>query len=133
MKGKSFLLNIICAVTVAGCASLWDPAVHGVSVETHAPKRVRVTDVTLYRMDQGLLLMGEVGVRSLATQLKGYVEVQVVGADGNVVMTRRPDHYMHSEMHDETDQRYTFSLQLPVLPEKGSAIRVTYHTDKPGK
>lgn len=133
MKARSFLFNILCAVAVTGCASLWDPAVHGVSLETQATKRVQITAVTLYRTDQGLLLTGEVGVRSLATYLKGYVEVEVIDPDGHVVMTRRPDHYLHSEMHDETDQRYRFSLELPVLPEKGGHIRVTYHPDENDK
>ena len=133
MNLRILLFAILCASIPAGCAALWDPAVHGVSVETHAPDRVRVTDVTLYRLDKGLLLTGKVGVRSLATSLKGYVEVQVVAPDGSVVMTRRPDHYPHSEMHDETDQLYGFSLELPILPEKGDRIRVTYHAGDAGK
>jgi len=129
MKIKLFVFNILYLVMVTGCASLWDPVRHGVSLETGALQRGQITDVALYRMDQGLMVMGEVGVRSLATRLRGYVEVAVVGPDGSVVMTRRPDHYLRSEMHDETDQRYTFSIILPMLPERGSIIRLIYHSD----
>jgi hypothetical protein len=114
---------------VVGCAALWEPAGHGVGLETSAPPRAAVADIHLYRMDEGLLVTGQVGVRSMATRLNGYVEVVVTDPDGQVVMRRRPDHYLYSARHEEIDQRYDFSVRLPVIPEAGSVIHVEYHAD----
>jgi hypothetical protein len=121
-------LGLMAAALVA-CATLWDPATHGVSVQAIGTDAARIVNVHLFARKDDLLLTGEVDVDSnhpMLMEMPGRVDVEVTGADGGVIASYRPDGYKNLHDHYETYQRFVFSVVLPVIPANGDVIRLIY-------
>ena len=126
---------ILVSALLAACATLWEPAQHGVSLEVAGTDAARITHVDVFQKGHGLHLVGEVDIDTQAPMLMkmpGYVEVSVVSAHVGKT-TYRPHAYRHIHDHDVTYQRFSFAVDIPGFPPKGSVIHMEYHRGADGQ
>ncbi len=118
------------SVIMAACATLWDPAEHGVRLAATGTDKARITHVDVFQKGRGLHLVGEVDIDTNAPMLMnlpGHVDVLVESHAGGAEATYRPDAYRHIHDHDVTYQRFSFSVEIPGFPPRGSEIHLIYH------
>ncbi len=128
-------LSAICgqcllSAIMAACATLWDPAGHGVTLAVTGTDEARITHVDVFQKGRGLRLVGEVDIDTKAPmlmRLPGHVDVLVESPAGITVATYWPDDYRHIHDHDVTYQRFSFSVDIPGFPPRGSVIHLIYH------
>jgi len=115
---------------LAACATLWVPAEHGVSLEVAGTDKARITNVDVFRRDNGLRLVGEVDIDTevpMLMEMPGHVDILVESPGGGVgSASYRPDGYRHIHDHDVTYQRFSFAVDIPGFPPKGSVIHLIY-------
>lgn len=144
MSAQYKRLGAKCAVTLvsaalAACATLWDPAEHGVSLKATGTDNARITHMDVFREKHGLRVVGEVDIDTKAPMLMeipGRVDVSIEAPAGRTQATYRPDAYRHIHDHEVTYQRFSFSVAIPGFPPRGSVIHLIYHegggTQMPG-
>lgn len=120
---------VLVAAMLTACATLWDPAEHGVSIKVTGTDKARITHVDVFRRGHGLRLVGEVDIDTKAPMLMkipGEVAVLVKPAGGGPAVTYGPDAYRHIHDHDVTYQRFSFAIDMPGVPSRGSEIHLIY-------
>lgn len=126
----------LASAVLAACATLWDPAEHGVSLEATGTDKARITHVDVFQKGHGLRVVGEVDIDTPAPmlmKLPGQVEVSVETPGGGSAATYRPGTYRHIHDHDVTYQRFSFSVHIPAFPSRGSVIHLIYRDGEGGE
>lgn len=133
LTGRAGCLGAMCALVLVswimtGCATLWDPAEHGVTLQVHGTDQARITHVDVFQQGTGVRVVGEVDIDTqvpMLMMMPGRVEVTVEPPGGSATVYR-PDAYRHIHDHDVTYQRFSFSVDIPAFPARGSVIHLIY-------
>lgn len=118
-------------ILLAGCSSMqWSPDAHLVSVENVLPRTVEMSKFDIYREGEGIEISGELASRFVPSGFReGHISLEIIGQDGVVLAENSTDLHRVGKMLKKP-QRYSFSGSIPIVPPKGSMIRVKLENDQ---
>lgn len=124
MKWKSILLSGA-ALIWAGCATMnGSPA----AVEINPSKDVQLTNISVKEDHGQFYVSGTLRPVSAAVRRTGHVDVEFIGAGGEVLETVRAEQHIR-QFSRSSARRPNFSAQAELDPSQVDLVRLTHHVD----
>lgn len=122
------ILTIIISGCATGRVNLTDAGI--VTIEQHAPGKVRIAWSDAYKDDDGFIVTGVLRRHDLVGMpIKTHVNVKVFSPDGNILdEARSQDIYVPRRRIGRGQSFQRFRVNFPTIPAEGSKISITTHT-----
>ncbi len=117
---------LLSSIIITGCATnrINLANTDHIDVIKNSSSSAKITKLAVYSNDSGISVSGELRKRIPSRgRLYGYVDVGVLSPDGTVLFTT----YANYHLKRRKSYSSKFTIDIPLVLERGSAVRVTHH------